>query len=817
MTITRSFVQQISRLCILPTALCRNVGPLLLTAYCLLLPILCLAQRPLTQTIRGTVIDQSLQTPIPGATVALVSVSPVRGTLTDVDGAFRLADVPVGRQTLKISFVGYKDALLTNVVLDAGKELVLTVGLEESIAQLAEVTVKPTLEKDKPLNEMATVSTRTFSVEETQRFAAAVNDPARMATAYAGVIAADDGNNMIIIRGNAPNGLLWRMEGVEIPNPNHFGFVGASSGGISILSAQLLSNSDFMTGAFPAEYGNALSGVFDLKLRRGNNAKRENTIQVGVLGIDVSSEGPFAKNYKGSYLFNYRYSTLGLLSRVGVNVGAGVTTFQDFSFNVYLPTRQLGAVTLFGFGGLSSQNVDAQSDSTLWKSPFDRYQGRYYANTGAVGLTHSLNLGGRAFLKTVLSTSAFRNGNEDDYLTRELTLRPDNRQFYGIRKTIASSTLTYKFSAQHTLRAGIIGTQLSYELNRRDYDDSLRILQTSIDVKQQQTQTLQAFGQWNYRATEQLTFNAGLHYLRLALNGSDALEPRGSIRYAFRPNQSVSLGYGLHSQLQNPALYFVVKNQPDGSVTSPNRNLGFTRAHHVVLAYDYSFQKGPDSRPLRLKAETYYQSLFGIPISADKRDSYAIINSYFGLPSEALRNAGRGRNYGAELTLEQFMYRNAYFLWSTSLYRSEYQGSDAVWRSTRWDGGYATSLLAGKEFVFTGSREGRNSVLGLNVKLTYAGGYRDTPIDLAASRQQQETVYVEQQAFTEKLPDYFRTDVRFSWKRNRPRSTRTLSLDIQNTTNRQNVFGRYFDPTTGTTRTSYQTGLIPILSYRVAF
>ena len=724
------------------------------------------AQRPLTQTIRGTVSDQSLQTPIPGATVALITTVPIRGEITESDGSFRLTDVPVGRQTIKISFVGYKDALLSNIVLDAGKELVLTVGLEESVAQLSEVTVKPNVEKDDlgpafRINEMATVSARAFSVEETQRFAAAVNDPARMATAYAGVVGADDGNNTIVIRGNTPNGLLWRMEGVEIPNPNHFANVGAASGGISILSAQLLANSDFLTGAFPAEYGNALSGVFDLKLRRGNNAKRENTIQVGVLGVDVSSEGPFSKTYKGSYLFNYRYSTLGLLSRIGVNIGPGVTTFQDFSFNVYLPTRKLGTLTLFGFGGLSNQNIDAQRDSTTWKGEYDRYDQRFYANTGAVGLTHSINIGKRAYLKTVLSASGFRTGFDGNYLMNSLEIQPRDREYYGIKKTIASSTLTYKFSAQHTFRAGLIGSIIGYNLNRREYSDSLRTLKTVVDITNQSTQTLQAFGQWNYRLSDQLTVNAGLHYLWLSLNGSDAIESRGSIRWAFRPNQSVSVGYGLHSQVQNPATYFVVSPQSDGSLTSPNRNLSFTRSHQVVLAYDYSFNNGPDGRPLRLKAETYYQSLFGIPVSATERTSYAIINSFSGQTTDALRDAGKGRNYGAELTLEQFMYRNAYFLWSSSLYWSEYWGSDAIWRRTRWDGRFATSLLAGKEFIF-GQSSGRNSVLGLNIKLTYYGGYRDTPINLAASQAQQKTVYLTQQAFTEKLPNYFRTDVRFS-------------------------------------------------------
>lgn len=775
-----------------------------------LLPVTPFAQT-LTQTVRGTVIDQSLQTPIPGATVALVSATPVQGTLTDTDGSFRLDRVRVGRQTLRISFVGYKDAILSNIVVDAGKELVLTISLEEAIRQLSEITVKPTVEKDKPLNEMAAVSARTFSVEETQRFAAAVNDPARMATAYAGVVGASDGNNIIVIRGNSPNGLLWRMEGVEIPNPNHFANVGTAAGGISILSAQLLANSDFMTGAFPAEYGNALSGVFDLRLRRGNNQKAEHTVQVGVLGVDLSSEGPFSKRYKGSYLFNYRYSTLGLLSRIGVDIGSAVTIFQDFSFNVYLPTTKVGTFTLFGFGGLSSQNADAVRDSTTWTSAFDRYDERFSANTGAVGATYSINLGKRAFLKTVVSGSGYQNSYQSNYLTDRYTPEPRDKEQYTIQKAIASTTLTYKPGALSTIRAGLVGTQISYKLARNEWDAEQQRVITSLQVPQQTTNTLQAFTQLNYRVSEQVTLNAGLHYLRLFLNGTDAIEPRGSVRWALRPGQALSLGYGLHSQTQNPAVLFA--SRATGDVTGPsNQSLGFTRAHHIVLAYDRRL-----SDNLRLKVETYYQSLFNIPVSADTANSFALINYFDGLTTQRLASTGTGRNYGLELTLEQFLHNGVYFLLSSSLYRSEYRGSDQVWRNSRFDGRHATSFLAGKE-ITTGSRGMlKNGTVGLNIKLLYYGGYRETPIDLQTSQLRGETIRYDDLAYTLQLPNYFRTDIRLSWKKNRLHTTHTISLDIQNVTNRQNVFGQYFDPQTGTTRTGYQTGLLPILSYRVAF
>ena len=414
-------------------------------------------------------------------------------------------------------------------------------------------------------------------------------------------------------------------------------------------------------------------------------------------------------------------------------------------------------------------------------------------------------------LKTVLLASGYENRYRnavlqpaDDYSASERA-----NEAYTIQKRILSSTLTYKINAQHTIRTGLIGTQLIYDLTQKSWEPEQNRLLTRVRVNDQ-TSTVQAFGQWNYRLSEKLTINAGLHYLRLLLNGTSALEPRGSVQWRFAPNQSMSIGYGLHSQLQNPATYFLMPtdsaNTDYASANQPNRNLDFTRSRHYVLAYDRRL-----TDHLRLKVETYYQRLFNIPVSARQRDAFAIINRFDGFTDQQLANTGRGRNYGLELTLEQSLHNGLYFLLSSSLYNSEYRASDGIWRNTRWNGRHAQSLLVGKEWG-SGS-----NVFGLNLKLSYYGGYRTTPINVIESKQLGETVYVDSQSFTEQLPAYFRPDVRLSWKKNRPRSTRTLSLDVQNAVNRQNVYNRYFDPASGTVKTYYSTGLIPVLSYRLVF
>lgn len=760
----------------------------------------------LTQTIRGMVVDHVTQTSLPGASVVLVNSQPLIGATTDVDGNFRLRKIPVGTYSLRISFIGYKDITIPNIVVNSGKEVVLIIPIEEAVTQLQEIVVRPDVEKNKPLNEMATVSTRTFSVEETRKFAAAVNDPARAAVSFAGVVSADDGNNTISIRGNSPTGLLWRMEGVDIPNPNHFADVGSSGGGISILSSQLLANSDFSTGAFPAEYGNALAGVFDLNLRKGNNENTEFTVQAGFLGTDVAAEGPFSKNYRGSYLINYRYSTLSILSKLGVNVGDAVTNFQDLSFHVYLPTAKLGNFSLFGFGGLSDQNQFAKEDSTQWEYDFDRYNSQYFSNTGAAGVKHALTLNNKSFLQSSLLISGNDHGYQEERLDNSYSPQFTFKNNYINKKVTFSSVLNYKVNSKNNIRSGVYVNRFSFNLMKKELNRETGLVEEPLNSLEHAS-TIQAFSQWNYRATEQLTFNTGFHALYITNNTTYSIEPRLSVKYDLTPRNSVSLGYGLHSQMQTIGVYETQLEQPDGSFAKPNENLGFNKAHHVVLGYDQSI-----TQYLRLKTEVYYQQLFNIAVENDPTSPVSSLVVEEGYVNLAMVNEGNGRNYGLEVTVEQFLHNDLYFLLSGSLYSSRYKALDDVWRNTRFNGQHALSFTAGKEFFGK-----KNRVYGINLRTIYTGGFWTTPIDLQESQQLGETRYVESLAFSEQLPDYFRADLRLSLKRNRPKATTTLALDIQNVSNNKNLGGQYYEPRSGQVEKWYMLPLLPVLSYRVEF
>ncbi len=763
-------------------------------------------QAQLTQTIRGTVTDEILQKPIEGASVIIAETK--TGTVTDASGNFRINNVPVGKVTLIVSYVGYKDNAIAGLTVNAGKEIVLNINMQERVHTNADVVVKANSKKNKPLNDMTLVSARAFTVEETQKYPAAINDPLRMATNFAGVASVDDGQNQIVIRGNSPTGLLWRMEGIDIPNPNHFVAKGSSGGGISILSAQLLSNSDFITGAFASDYGNALSGVMDMHLRKGNNEKREMTLQAGLLGVNAAIEGPFSKNYKGSYLVNYRYSTLSLLDKIGVNVGDATTNFQDLSYNISLPAGKAGDFTVFGFNGLSNQDFSAPRDSLKWENDDSRFDTKYISNTFFNGITHNIDIGNRGRLTSAIGYASTKLAFTADYLKTVDSALLGHKDDNETNRLTISSTYNYRLNSRHYIRAGIIANVAGfnyYELSR-EHEDVDYPLQENQNIKGNAT-LLEGFAEWKYMLTDNLSFNTGAHYMQLLYNNSKSIEPRFAVRWDANKKNSFGFGYGMHSMMQPQGIYFI-QTEVDNKITLPNKDLGFTKAQHFVLSYNHVFGKA-----LNFKTEVYYQQLYNVPVSPDDSNTISTLNLEDSYTNDVFVNKGKGKNYGIELSLEKSLSNHFYFLFSNSLYQSKYTASDGIERNTRFNGNYIGNLVAGKEFVFA---EGRRT-LGINIRTVYAGGYRTTPIDVEQSQQLGYTVYVDKEAYSLQNPGYMRADMRISMKWNKRHLTSTLSLDIQNITNRKNVSDSYYDATENKVVTTHQTGLIPVLNYIVEF
>lgn len=753
----------------------------------------------LTQTVRGVLVDQLTNAPIAGASLIIKDSNPVQGTTTDEDGKFRITSVPIGRMTILASSIGYNPASVANVLVGTGKELVLDVKLSASVTPIKEVVVTALKEDGLPGNSMAVNSSRTFSMEDTKRYAGSLGDPARMASAFAGVTGASDESNALIVRGNSPRGVLWRIEGIEMPNPNHFTTEGASSGVVSVLSPNMMGNAEFLTGAFPAQYGNALSAVFDMNLRNGNNERREHSFQAGLLGLEASTEGPFSKDHSASYLVNYRYSTLSILDKLGadLNDAGQYKDYQDLAFKINCPTGGAGALSLFGIGGKSTSN---KADTEL--------QDNNVSDVGIVGMTYRRMLNENTFLNSALSLSGTRISKYHQVTGLDagpLALR----EYYSKSYTRALLSARRRITNLYFIEAGWITSWLNYDFYLRNLDPGNTAYQEIINFSERNDTFInQGFITARQYLSPAIVASYGVHFMHFALTHDHSWEPRLGLKWQISRNRSVSVSYGKHSRIENLQYYLARDHQPGGNEVQVNKDLGFTRSDHIVLAYT---QILPSDH--RLKIETYYQKLYNAPVQTNPSSLYASINEDTGFITDTLVNKGSGRNYGIELSLERTFKHDFYYMVNGSLYRSTFSVDNGPQRSSAYNGTYSIHFLAGKEFALLQ----RRSRLGINLKITETGGRRYVPVNLERSIEEKAQVSDWTTAYNDQLPHYFRTDLQLVYKVNRSRYSLEWRLDIQNLTNRHNAAYYYYDVPTESVRLKKQVGIVPLLSCRVEF
>lgn len=753
--------------------------------------------------IRGNIIDVLSQQPLIGAHVIIAEI-PDKQTVTDFQGEFVIENLVPGRYRVVVSYLGYKE-VVSQTEVTSGKEKVVTISMTEDRHALEEVVVTAQNDKQRPVNSMAYASTRTFSVEETNKFAGAVDDPARMVQSFAGVVPTNDGSNYVSIRGNHPSGLVYRMEGVDIPNPNHFGDAASSGGGVAVMSSQLLSNSDFSTGAFSAEYGNALGGVFDIKLRKGNNQKREWTIKAGFLGLEAAAEGPISVKNKSSYLINYRYSTLSLVDKLGVSL-SGVLDYRDLSYHVVFPLKNKGQISIFGVNGWSSQLIEEDTSDVSFEALSHHYTAKFISNVFTNGLKYQLSLG-KGYLTAVLLNGITHSGYKEEtntlFAERSYFNKFDTQN--KVSKWSMAMSYTQKISPSWVIKVGAYADRLSYDFQYDEFQDPQN--STNLINSNDHTSMLRAYVQASYSISKKWSANLGTHYTHFLLNEQQIAEPRLSLKHHASSTSSVSLSYGNHSQIQPLMVYFLKAG--DGSGQWLNKDLAMSRSHYWVLTYEK--QINPNTR---LVAEAYCQQLYHIPTGVGENDRYAIVNQQFFFPDFTLVNEGKGKNRGIELTLERFLSKGLYFIVSGSLSDSKFKTPAMNWTNTRFNTQNALLLTMGKEWKV--GKEKRN-VLGINIKNVWVGGQWDTPIDSEASKLAGKEIRKENEAFSIKLKDFYKLDLGFKYKINKSNRTATWSLDFMNATNNENIGGVYYDVFHNEVRKWTMMPLVPVLSYKLDF
>jgi hypothetical protein len=774
-----------------------------------------------TQTIRGKIVDKETKIPLPAVVTLFSDSTMITGASADLEGNYKMENVAVGRYTLRVQYLGYLPVSIPNVIVNSGKENIIAVEMEQSVVQSEEVVITGT-NKEGTVNDFGTGSGRQFSVDETNRYAGSRGDPARMASNFAGVQGSDDSRNDIVVRGNSPSGVLWRLEGVDIPNPNHFAIEGTTGGPVSILNNKMLSNSDFFTGAFPAEYGNGVAAAFDLRMRSGNNEKFEFTGQFGFLGTEINAEGPLNRTKGSSFLVSYRYSTLKLFDALNFPIGTGaVPNYQDGAFKLNFPMKKGGNLSVFGVGGISKIEIlvseyEEYSDELYGIDNRDQY---FRTGMGVGGVVYMKPVNEKTFFRVVVAGSSRYSISKHNLVWRDTSFALDSiTAKMGYRNTeskiSANFSVTHKISLKTSFKVGMTNDLIINDLvdsihseithrfyNRQDYHG------TSV--------LMQPYLQFKYKPTDRMTINYGVHTQYFSQSKSISVEPRVGAKWNMTDKQSVNAGVGLHSQTLPAYVYYT--HLPDSSApyVLHNANIDFMKSLHTILGYDLIVGKNT-----HIKVETYYQYLYNVPVEK-RSSSFSVLNQGSGFSRffpDTLVNEGTGYNMGLEITIEKYFSKKFFFMATASVFDAKYKGSDGILRNSDFNTHYAVNVLGAREFKLT-----EKQTLEAGVKLTMAGKRYYTPVDTAASRLENDQVVIDSLRNTKTFSSsYMRLDARVVWKLNTKNLTHEIGLDLLNVLNRKNILGLTYSPNPvhpekDPVVEQYQLGFLPLFYYKLDF
>lgn len=757
----------------------------------------------ITQTIRGQVCDVASGEPMIGVTISVENGSTM-ATVSDADGNFIINNVPVGRHSVRATYIGYEPVLLKEQLVSSGKELVVMLRMRERISELGEVVIKPRVNKQLPLNEMAQVGARMFSVEEATRYAGGMADPARTASMFAGV-SSGGATNGISIHGNSPQMLQWRVEGVEVPNPNHFAEITEAGGGVfTSLNGTVLANSDFLTGAMPAEFGNALSGAFDMKMRVGNNTKHEHAIQIGTLGVDLASEGPLAKGSKASYLVNYRYSFLEIAKKLhAINMEDETLDYQDLSFKLNMPTQKAGTFAVW-FTGLIDNFENKVPDVSDWETLWDMNDSWSRQRSCALGVNHTFRFKtGGTLRSSVAFTGLYRKLSVNDY-DRQMNKMPDMAGRNSEWNVIISTQHQHKFSSRYTMQNGFEHQHLDFH-TWLDHIKEIGSPLYRVYESEGNTGLTRLYTNHKVALSSRLSTVAGINLMWFNLNNQWLIEPRISVQYKASPSSTISLAYALNSRRETTDTYFVtMANQ------HPNKELGLTRSHHISASFA---QRLGDNA--MLKIEPYWQWLFDVPV--EQGTTYSILNHQLFYQDRTLTNDGAGRNYGIDLTLERYLKDGRYGMITATLFKSKYRDAQGQWHHSRHDRGWITNILGGKEWMVGKSRK---NVFGVNGRITLMGGDRYTPIapgttyEDVAKRPDKSVPQDGAQPFSKQMHMNMGCAFSVKYTINKKHSSRHFILEYLQIRSFQ---GQTFDINTHELVNKYTSLTFPNIAYRIEF
>jgi len=762
----------------------------------------------LKQSIRGIITNQFTESPIPDVHVILLDKGQiVDQTISDINGNYQFPSVLIGTYDISFSHISFTSYTIPNIIVYSKKECIVNTQMEFSYNLLTEALVEsPQKERGITNNTMASVSAYSIRVEDAQRLAGGLDDPIRVAGTLPGVTAnAAFSANFISVRGNSPRGLKYQMNGMELENPTHFARIGSSGGLFTIFSMQLLDNSDFFSGAFPAEYSNVLGAVFDVKFRKGNVKKNEYTIKAGTLGIDIAAEGPINKNKKSSFLFNYRYATVGMARLIGQPTEP---TYQDLSFNLNFPQKKGGNLSVFGISGASDRAKIAIKDSLKWTKDVDRYNLYLSSGMATLGINYNKLIGENGVFNTIIAGSMTKQTDNKKYIQDDYSILIRSINEYSSIPLSWAGSYKYLFNSKHSNKTGFSLRTTQHEWIAKKHNYLENSLDTIVNGKGNSI-TAKVFSQSKYYLTSKWNLNLGISYIYYNVNNKNSIEPRAGITYAINAKNKISFAFGKHSQIENFATYKTQFKDSLGQISYPNQSLGFAKSNHFVMSYKTKIIPNH-----HLRIEAYYQQLYNIP--TEKNSSYSTVNIAELEDMRILNNSGTGTNYGIDLGLERFADNGLYYMINGSVFNSSYVGGDGIKRNTQYDYRFNIRFLAGKNYMI-GEKKGHRNYIGWNTTVAYIGGAPYTPLDLEQSRLQQESIKNENLAFTKREKNLLFIDATLTYKINKPKHTGIWSLQIKNLFSNGNAFYREYDTVLNAEVTIPSVSFFPNLSYKIQF
>ncbi len=757
------------------------------------------------QTLRGYVRDATTGAPARNAVVYLASeISAETQRLTaDSSGVFVGMGLSPGLYLCSVSAEGYETLQIPELQIPSGREVRLDVELYPSATPLPDVIVRAGTQQQVllPLGEIP------LTRERTLRFPATFFDPARLALASAGIANADDQANGLLIRGNSFQNLRWRLEGVEVVNPNHLPNAGTlgdrpttAAGGVLLFSAQLMDNSSLLTGALPPGYGDAFGGIMDIYWRQGNARRHEMTAQVGLLGLDLAAEGPLDREKRHTYLVNYRYSTVGLLGQMGISFGNEQISFQDYSFKVGLSGKKGARWSVFGVAGDSRNRFRPPGDTSAIKQFKDLFEIDFRSATGILGASWSRSPSRRTRLHVSAVWSAQRNARSAEArdVLSERDTAVENRVGISVR-------VMHPFSARKRLQAGCLAQYASLDISAFRSDERFSYAADAVMLGVQPWIN----AQWTM-PDERTRLHIGVHgwlwHLRRRYPIEMRWEPRLLLVHDLPARHQLALYVGFNSQAH--PLWVYALHPPTPRASSENRLEGRPLATALQASVRHSWAW---SEWWRLRTEVFYQHQQRLPSAGAL--SLANIGEVQLLGN--LDASGRAKTAGVEISVERFFAGSWFLSANVTGWRARYRGTDSIWRQSRWNVERIANLTLGKEWTFSEWPE-RLRAFGVNGRLTWVGGQRAAPIDTAASAATQTTTYDISNGYPLRLPDFVRLDLRVYWRRHLGRRRNSwLAFDLQNATLRRNIAYNYYDPLLRQVVTKPQLSLVPNLSWRL--